>query len=305
MTSASEVEQTIRSIADRIGPSVVRVGGGWRGGSGFVTEPGFVLTNAHNVHRESVPLAFVDGRQAEGRLAGLDVDGDLAVVAVETGDAAPVEWAEVSDVGIGTLVLSVAPSSSGPRITIGYVSSVAASFRGPRGTRITGGIEHTAPLAPGSSGSPLVDSRGRLIGINTNRLGGGFYLALPAYETLRQRAAALRRGERPERPRLGIGLAPAAAARRLRRAVGLPERDGLLVRVVEANSTAERAGIEDGDLIVEAGGRPLHDADDLYEVLGGVPAGGSLTLRVVRGAEERTVEVAFGEGPSAEEGRVH
>ena len=85
-------------------------------------------------------------------------------------------------------------------------------------------------LAPGSSGGALLDTTGNLVGINTNRIGEGFYLALPADAALRERIEALGRGESPEPTRLGVAVAPAHVARRMRRAVGLPERDGVLVR---------------------------------------------------------------------------
>ena len=313
MAFMHDLEEALRGAAERGGGSVVRIGGGWRGGAGVVIDNGFVLTNAHNVRHERLPVAFADGRRAEAQLAGLDVDGDLAVLAVDTGDVAPLEWAPAAP-GLGTTVFGIAPNGAGPRVTVGHVSSVAREFRGPRGRRISGSVEHTAPLAPGSSGSPLVDAEGRFLGLNTNRLGGGFYLALPADESLRERVAALKRGESAERPRLGVGIAPASAARRLRRAVGLPERDGLLVRAVEDGSPAQAAGVVEGDLIVEAGGRVLREADDLYEALGGVAAGGSLVLRIVRGTDERTVEVSFartaepGEGTTTGEdagGPVH
>ena len=118
---------------------------------------------------------------------------------------------------------------------------------------MAGAVEHTAPLMPGSSGGPVVDLDGRLLGINTNRLGNGFYLAIAADAALRDRVTALGRGESPTRRRLGVGLAPSHVARRLRRAVGLPERDGLLVREVEEDSPAAKAGIAEGDL--HRGGR--------------------------------------------------
>jgi serine protease Do len=130
---------------------------------------------------------------------------------------------------------------------------------------------------------------GQLLGINTNRLEGGFYLALPADGALVERLAALGRGEAPRRRRLGVALAPGHAARRMRRAVGLPERDGALVRFVEDDSPAARAGIAQGDLIVGVGGHPVRDADDLFEALTGE---GPISLTLVRGTEERTVEVA-------------
>jgi serine protease Do len=134
-----------------------------------------------------------------------------------------------------------------------------------------------------------VDPEGGLVGINTNRLGEGFYLALPADAALRSRVDALGRGESPERPRLGVAVAPAHVARRLRRSVGLPERDGLLVRGVDDGSPAQRAGIAEGDLIVEVAGKPVTDADDLVEAITG--AATPYDVRVVRGTEERTITV--------------
>jgi serine protease Do len=173
------------------------------------------------------------------------------------------------------------------------VSAVGRQFRGPRGRQIAGGIEHTAPLARGSSGGPIVDGDGRLVGINTHRLERGFYLAVPADAALKERIDALARGESPRRVRLGIAVAPAFAARRLRAAVGLPERDGVLVRGVEDDSPAGRAGLHRGDLIVRAGTRDVSSIDELYAALDGMADGDRLALRVVRGTDEVDVDVTF------------
>jgi serine protease Do len=292
-----ELSSSISAVAEKVGGSAVRIGGGWRGGSGVVIGQGAVLTNAHNVRSEEVSVTFADGRTETGKVAGVDVDGDLAVVSVDTGSASPIEWGGTS-VNIGTAVLAVTANGSGPRVTLGFVSSVARAFRGPRGRRISGSLEHTAPLVPGSSGSALVDASGKLVGINTNRLGGGFYLALPADEALRTRVAALQRGESVERPRLGIGIAPSWVANRMRRAVGLPARDGVLVREVEDGSPAAAAGLQEGDLLFEADGQPLREPDDVFDALGKV-SGDKMSLKFVRGADEMSVEASFA-GPSGE-----
>jgi serine protease Do len=169
------------------------------------------------------------------------------------------------------------------------VSAVARAFRGPGGRRIAGSVEHTAPLAPGSSGGPIVDADGRLLGINTNRIGEGFYLALPAEAGLRERVDGLGRGESAQRLRLGVAVAPSHVARRLRASVGLTERDGLLVRGVEDGSLAAKAGIRAGDLIVEAAGKAVEDADELFDALGSASL--PFEVRLVRGNDERTVSV--------------
>ena len=289
-----ELQTTIAGIAERVGPSVVGLGRGWGRGSGVVIGPGRVLTNAHVLRGEAVAVTFGEGESRDGRVAGADEDLDVAVVTVDTGDAPAIAWepARIDAVGIGTAVLALAnPGGRGLRVTPGTVSAAGRSFPGPRGRRIGGSIEHTAPLPRGSSGGPLVDLEGRLLGINTVRMDGGLILALPADAALQRRSEALAAGEATQRPRLGVALAHPRAARRLRSAVGLPEREGLLVRGVVDGSPASDAGIERGDLLVAANGSPLRGADDLFDALESVGAEGELKLAIVRGAEEREVTV--------------
>lgn len=290
-----DLERVVSGVADTTGAAVVGVGGGRARGSGIVVAAGKVMTNAHNLHGTEVTVWFGDEREAMGEVTGADVDGDLAVIDVDTGDAAPIEWASVEP-SLGMAVVALARPGGQPlRATLGLVSSTGRSFRGPRGRRITGSVEHTAPLRPGSSGGPIVDSRGALVGVNTNRLGDGFYLAIPAGEPLRARIDSLKRGDEPARLRLGIGVAPAHVARGLRRAVGLQDREGLLVRGVEDGGPADRAGMREGDLIVEVKGAAIAAADDLLDALDGTGVSEPLTVKLVRGDNEQEVVVSFEE----------
>ncbi len=292
MEVLTSLQEAIAGAAQRVGPSVVGLGRGWGLGSGVVIDAGHVLTNAHNARRDQVTVAFADGRRETGEWTAADADLDLAVISVDTGDAPAVAWDPGEAPGVGTPVLALAnPGGRGLRTTLGFVASDGRSFRGPRGRRIGGAIEHTAPLPRGSSGGPLVDVEGRLLGLNAMRLEGGLIIAVPATAAVKERAQALARGEATSSPRLGVAVAPPRAARRMRRAVGLPERSGLLVRAVEDGSPAGAAGIEAGDLLVAAGGTELGGVDALYEVLDGAPD--SLEVTVVRGTEERTVTVRF------------
>jgi serine protease Do len=296
MTVLDEIGTGIARLAEQAGSSVVGIGQRWGAGSGIVLGEGRVLTNAHNVRGSHVTVTFADGRTAEGTVAGHDIDGDLAVVEVETGQAPALSWATDTP-AIGTPVFALAnPGGRGLRVTFGFVSGIDRSFRGPRGLRITGSLEHTAPLLPGSSGGPVVNAAGQLLGINTNRLGEGFYLAIPADRTLRGRVDTLARGESVQPPQLGVAIAPGHVARRLRRAVGLPDADGLLIREVSENSPAARAGLARGDLIVAAAGQPATTVDDLSAALRAAAPGGAIELTVLRGTEERTVQVTFGQG---------
>jgi serine protease Do len=295
MSVLEQLEESVQEVANRIGPAVVGIGrGGWRAGSGFVFASGRVVTNAHAVRDDDASVSFGDGRRETGTVLASDADLDLAVIEVDTGDVEPIEWSESTEVPIGRAVLALAnPAGRGLRVTPGFVSSASRSFRGPRGRRIAGAIEHTAPLPRGSSGGPLVDASGRLLGVNTVRVDPGLILAIPVDATVRERIEALARGERPKSVRLGVAVAPPRVARRLRRAVGLPERDGVLVRAVEEESPAERAGLERGDLIVAAAGTEIGQFDTLYEALDAARNEGRLELTIVRGSDERSVTVTF------------
>ena len=294
MAILDEVGASIRQLAEGAGSSVVGIGQRWGVGSGVVLGEGRVLTNAHNVRGDRVTVTFADGRTAEGNVAGRDIDGDLAVIDVDTAGVPALPWASGTPAEIGTAVFALAnPGGRGLRVTFGFVSGIERTFRGPRGHRITGSLEHTAPLLPGSSGGPVLNAGGELLGINTNRLGEGFYLAIPADEALRGRADALAHGESPASPRLGVAIAPGYVARRLRRAVGLPDTDGLLIREVMEDSPAARAGLAKGDLIVAAAGQPTRTPDDLFDALQAAQ-GGTIELSIVRGTDERAIQVAFG-----------
>jgi serine protease Do len=297
MTGVVEAGRTIAAAAERVGPAVVGLGRGWGLGSGVVIGENRVLTCAHNLRHEETSVAFADGRREAARLAGADQDLDLAVLEVDTGDAEPVAWEPAEAPGVGTPVLALAdPGGRGLRVTLGFVSSAARSLRLPRGRRISEAVEHTAPLPRGSSGGPLVDAEGRLLGVNALRVGGGLILALPASAGVRERVMALAAGRAPAGYRLGVAVAPARVARRLRRSVGLPEREGLLVRAVEDGGPAARAGVERGDLLVAAGERELDEVDALYAALDELPGSGArLDLSVVRGVDERRLEVTFAE----------
>jgi serine protease Do len=226
-------------------------------------------------------------------VTGSDPDGDVAVLACDTADVEPVTWDPAAPAPpLGHAVLALAdPGGRGLRVTPGFVSSQARSFRGPRGRGIAGAIEHTAPLPRGSSGGPLVDLSGRLLGINSVRVDGGLILAIPADAAMHERVQALGRGEAPSRARLGVAIAPPRVARRLRRAVGLPERDGVLVRGVEEDGPAHEAGVLRGDLLVAANGQVLERIDALYEALDAAGEQGSFELTIVRGTDERVLTV--------------
>src|SRR5438045_2105079 len=146
MTALDELQKTITDVSTRIGPSIVGIGSRQRG-SGVVIADGKVLTNAHNLRGDEVTVTFADGRSTRGQVDGVDFDGDLAVVSVDTAGATPVAWG-AGATAVGTLAFGAAATpGGGTRVTFGSVSAVSRAFRGPGGRKIAGSIEHTAPLA--------------------------------------------------------------------------------------------------------------------------------------------------------------
>src|SRR3954452_21947269 len=210
MSTVADLSETLAGAAERVGPSVVGLGRGWGLGSGAVIAEGRGLTNAHNLRRAEVAVTFADGGRESSEAAGIDPDLDLAVLATDTGDAPVIAWEpEPAVPSLGTPVVARAnPGGRGLRVTLGFVSSEGRSFRGPRGRRIQGAIEHTAPLPRGSSGGALVDAEGKLLGVNSLRMEGGLILAVPATAAVRERVSLLGRGEAVAPHRLGGAVAP-------------------------------------------------------------------------------------------------
>src|SRR5215212_7716857 len=195
-----ELESAIASVAERVGPAVVGLGRGWGRGSGVVIGDGRVLTNAHVLRGDEIAVRRQDGEVTPGRVAGRDDALDVAVIAVATAGAPAVAWEPeaVAQLRAGQAVFALAdPGGRGLRTSFGLVTATGRSFRGPGGRRVRGSIEHSAPLPGGSSGGPLVDAGGRLVGINSVRMDGGLLLALPADAPLHGVAGALGRGEAP------------------------------------------------------------------------------------------------------------
>jgi S1-C subfamily serine protease len=290
---APTVRDAARAALAAADASVVRIGRPPGRGCGVVVAEGAVLTNAHNLRDRTTEVTFADGRAVQAEVAGVDPDGDLVVLRVDTAGAPPLAWAAAPAEAGDVVVALGRAADGGARVTAGLVSGVARAFRGPRGREIRGSLEHTAPLARGSSGSPLLDERGALVGINTARLADGFYLALPADGALRARVDGLLRGESVRPLVLGVGLASAEVAAQLRASVGLPARAGLLVRTVAEGSPAAAAGLAVGDLLVRAGDQELTEVADLHRALDGAGAERALVLGVVRGVEELALTVRF------------
>jgi serine protease Do len=289
------VVTSLKDIAAAVRPTVVGVGQGARGGTGFVIAPGRVLTADHHVRDDAVLVRFADGRTAQGRRLARDRAHGIAVLDVDTGDAPALAWDDGAALRLGDPVIAAAdPAGSGLRVTGGVVASEphALARRGVRA--IEGVIEHTAPLPRGAAGGPLLTADGKLAGVNALRAPGGFVLALPA-AALRPVVEQLLDGRTTDdRPLLGAALVPERAARRIRQAAGLPDRDGLLVGAVADDSPAQRAGLRRGDLISSVDGQPVDEPEALVDALRrAAGADGRLRLGVERVTERLELDVSL------------
>jgi len=273
---------------------VVGLRRGARRGSGVVVADGRVAVLARSLSEEPVEVVFPDGRSADSQLAGVDHRHGVAVLEVATGGAPTVRFSPALP-GIGDPVFALAnPGAGGLRATEGRVSAAPVTVRGRHGRALQDMIEHTAPLPRGAGGGPLLDAGGAVLGLNALRADPGFLLALPA--TIVQGAVERLLQGRARTGHLGVALAPARASRRMRAAVGLPEREGLLIRHLESYGPAERAGVLVGDLLVGLGDIDVKDLEDVFDAIDS--AEGPLTVRVLRGSESVALTVDVGGAPS-------
>lgn len=255
-------------------------------GSGFVVADGVVVTNAHSLRASTTQIRFADGRTVQGEVRASDVDGDLIAITVDTGGVAPLVLADAIPAP-GEFVIAAHGNGS---IAVANIAATGQTFPGPRGRSIGDALEHTGSLARGASGGPLIDLSGRLVGINTNRSETG-YQAIAVTGATRARLDALIAGTSFRRRQLGVALASASAAASIRKAAGLPEAVGLLVRSVADDSPASRAGLMQGDVITAADGAPTETLDQLAAALA-TPAD-TVVLRLVRGIASIDVSVSF------------
>ncbi|HEY1591114.1 MAG TPA: trypsin-like peptidase domain-containing protein [Solirubrobacteraceae bacterium] len=303
--------RVVVDVAERLAPSVANLRvmrrsrrGSFPAGAGSavaLTPDGFLLTSAHVVSGpgRTGRAAFVDGRERSFEVTGADRLSDLAVLRAAEGDLTPAVLGDAEDLRVGQLVVAIGnPNGFAGSVTAGVVSALGRSLpaRSGRTVRyIDNVIQTDAALNPGNSGGALVDSRGRVVGINTAVAGVGLGLAVPINAATRQIVGALMRDGRVRRAYIGIAGGPRPLPPHARVRVG--RTSGLEVVEVADGSPAQRAGLRPEDLIVELGGEVVERADDLQRLMREAAIGKPLTARVLRGErwfdlELRPVELA-------------
>jgi S1-C subfamily serine protease len=280
---------------ENVAASVVRVNGRRRrSGSGVVFAQNKVLTASHVLEREEdLSVETSGGRTLPARFAGRDHSTDLAVLNVEGLDVEPATPAE-AEARVGQISLAVGSHSRGevPRTTLGVVSAVGGPVRTRRGPRLERYIQTDATPYPGFSGGPLIDARGKVLGIMVSGWGRGAAFAIPAEIAWRTAGMLSERGS-VKRGYLGILSQPVRLPDGER--LGLTQRGGLLVVGVEDGSPAGRGGLIVGDILTTLDGQPVEDTDDLLVLLAGDRVGSSVPVKLVRGGELTEVEITVGE----------
>ena len=270
------------------------------GGSGFVFTPdGLVLTNSHVVHEAArIVVTLADGRRMPATVLGEDPASDLAVIRLERpqGDETGLTAAVLGDsqkLRVGQIAIAIgAPYGFHSTVTAGVVSALGRSLRSYSGRLIDDVIQTDASLNPGNSGGPLVDSAGRVIGVNTATIlpAQGICFAI-GINTAKFIASRLLRDGRIRRSYVGISGQTVPVHRRVVRFYDLPKETGALVQHVEENSPAKRAGLREGDVIVALDGQPVAGVDDLHRLLTEVRVGASCSLTVVRWTEKLELKI--------------
>ncbi len=275
-------------------------------GSGFIwSDTGHVVTNAHVIQgARKITVSLADGSTWDARLVGEDPDQDLAVVKINAPAERlkPVDVGSSADLQVGQLVFAIGnPFGLDQTLTTGVISGLGREIRSLSNRVIRDVIQTDAAINPGNSGGPLLDSAGRLIGVNTaivspSGSSAGIGFAVPV-DTVNRVVPQLIRTGRVERPALGVTIFPDSITRRL-------GEEGVLIRDVLPDSPAEQAGLKPtehlqtreglGDLVVGIDGKRVRSTPELFRALEGKSVGDEITVTVRRQGEERELTVTLG-----------
>jgi S1-C subfamily serine protease len=302
------------SAAERVSPSVAKIevtqtAGQSRngeprerhgGGSGFVFTPdGLVLTNSHVVHNASrIRLSLPDGRQFPAHLIGEDPATDLAVVRIDAPNLTAAQLGDSQKLRVGQLAIAIGnPYGFQYTVTAGVVSALGRSLRSYSGRMIDDVIQTDASLNPGNSGGPLVSSNGEVIGVNTATIMGaqGLCFAI-GINTAKFVASRLLQQGRIRRAYIGVEAQTTPLHRRIVRFYDLPKETGVVVVGVQNGSPAQRAGLQEGDVIVALSRQPIAGVDDLHRLLTDAQVEVRSAITIVRRTERLELAIVPQEG---------
>jgi S1-C subfamily serine protease len=305
---SSEASSTLLALsndlaeaAERAGHAVVAVNARPRmPSSGVHWRPGVIVTADHTIKREEdLTVMLPDGRSLAATLAGRDASTDLAVLKVQGGEFPTAEIGDSSALKVGHLVLAIArPGERGLSASMGVVSALSGAWRTWSGGQIDQFVRLDVTLYPGFSGGPLVDTQGRVVGLNTSGP-RSVVLAIPTATVNRVVDQLLDKG-RIAHGYLGVGMQPIRLPDALKNTLNLSGQGGIIVVAVEADSPAERAGVLIGDVLVALDGRPMSDTTDVLAMLGPERVGHEVGATIIRGGVLAELTILVGERPRRE-----
>jgi S1-C subfamily serine protease len=302
--------RSVIGAVDLVGPAVVSVHVGRQRDSGdvavgsgsgvIVTPDGYLLTNQHVVQRAgSVAISLTNGDHVEARVIAADASTDLAVLHARTSGLPAVSLFRPASARVGQLVVAIGnPFGFEATVSAGVISAHGRTLRGSDGRLIEGVVQHTAPLNPGNSGGPLVDARGRIVGINTAIIAAaqGIGFAVPAATAEWVVSEVLTNG-RVRRAYLGIAGRTRQLDRRLVRALALANESALEIVAREPNTPAANSDLRVGDIILAAQAQNIESVDALHRFLSRWTIGEPLQLSVLRRTQVLQVAVVPVEMP--------
>ncbi len=287
---SSELAEIVKSA----GPAVVRVEGRRRlPASGIVwSEGGIVVTAHHVVERdEGLSVGLSEDQKADAELVGRDPTTDLAVLRAEGIELSPAASSGLDDLSVGHLVLALGRPGRTVQATLGIASALGTSWRTAAGGSIDRYLQTDVVMYPGFSGGPLVDAKGKVLGLNTSAL-RGVSLTIPSLTVDRVVESILSHG-RVQRGYLGVGVQPVNLPEAL--AAELGQETGLILISVEPDTPAEAGGLTLGDTLLSVHGEPVRRLDDLLSMLSADLVGEEVIVRILRGGDVREQKVTVGE----------
>ncbi len=297
MNAVEQLSEATAGAVALAGESVVRIEARRRlASSGIVWgNDGLILTAHHTVERGGeVRIGLPQGGTATASLVGRDASTDVAVLRAEERGWKPLGHADVGGVRVGHIALAVGRPGDTLQATMGIVSALEGGWRTPLGGHLEHFLQSDVVMYPGFSGGPLIDARGRLLGMNTSALVRGVALAIPAPTLVRVAQVLVQHG-RIRRGYLGVVAQPVRLPSPLESRAD--QTSGLLVASVESGGPADRAGLLLGDVLVTLGETPLPSMDDLLGALSGDLVGKEAPMEVVRAGKLTRLKVTIGERP--------
>jgi S1-C subfamily serine protease len=292
--------RAVISVVETVGPAVVSIAASGGGGSGSIITPdGFVLTNSHVVEKASqVEVVLTEGERYKAQIVGVDPATDLAVVRINNRENLPtVDLGHSENLRVGQLAIAIGnPLGFQSTVTAGVISALGRSLRAKDGRLIENVIQTDVALNPGNSGGPLVDTRGRVIGVNTAMIwqAQGICFAVPV-STARWVTAELVTKGKVRRAYLGIAAQVQPISRSLQRILKLSIPTIVKIMSVEKNGPASRAGLFEGDFIYGIEGQAVCTVDDIHRRLSQEAPGTPLRVSLLRKSQSVEVTIIAGE----------